>query len=86
MNKKGQGRIRGWFGPQNISSQFIDHPMQINVVILLVINWSKTVRTGSHFEAEHLQKSIEFSLSPYLSRNSSKCTIFGNISSSIYID
>ncbi len=59
--EKGQGRIRGRFGPQNISSQFFDDPMQKNVVILLVINLGKIVRTASHFEVEYLQKSIGFS-------------------------
>jgi hypothetical protein len=72
----GQGRIRGRFDPQNISNQFIGDPMQKNVMILLVINLSKIVRTGRHFEAEYMQKSIGFSLSPYLSSISPKCTIF----------
>jgi hypothetical protein len=74
---KEQGRIRGRFGSQDISSQFIDDPRQKNVVIILVINLSKIVRIGSHFEVEYLQKSIGFSLSPYLSSISPNCTIFG---------
>jgi hypothetical protein len=73
---KGQGRIRGRFGPQNISSYFTDHPIQKNVVILLVTNLSEIIRIRSHFDGEYLQKIIEFSVDPYLCSISPECRIF----------
>jgi hypothetical protein len=50
--------------------------MQKKLLILLIINLSRIVRTGSHFETEYLQKSIGFSLNQYLSSISPECTIF----------
>jgi hypothetical protein len=75
-SRKGQGRIRGRFGPQNISSYFTDHPIQKNVVILLVTNLSEIIRIRSHFDGEYLQKIIEFSVDPYLCSISPECRIF----------
>ena len=82
---KGQGRIRRWFGPQNIFDHFIGDSMQKNVAILLVINLSKIVRIGSHFEGENCKKSLDLYCAHTCLVLAQNVQLFGNASSSIYV-